>query len=153
MVAEKLRKYLDGKGIKYTTIKHSPAYTAQELAHAVHIPGKEIAKTVIVKAGDEMAMVVLPASKRVSLEALRDIAGTSNLRLAFEAEFRTMFPGCEVGAMPPFGLLYGIETYVDPSLAEDRVIAFNAGTHAEVIRMAWEDFEMLARPRIVAMSV
>lgn len=153
MIAKKIRSFLDEKGVKYVAISHSPAYTAQEIAGLVHVPGKEMAKTVIVSVDDRMAMVVLPASKRVSFDELRKVVGTSNVRLAHEDEFARHFPDCEVGAMPPFGNLYGFDVYVDPALQEDKEIFFNAGSHTELIRMAYEDFERLVEPRVVAMTI
>jgi len=153
MIAKKIRTYLDEKSVKYVAISHSPAYTAQEIAALVHVPGKEMAKTVIVSMEDRLAMVVLPASKRVSFDELRRVVGSTNVRLAREDEFARFFPDCEVGAMPPFGNLYGFDVYVDPTLAEDKEIFFNAGSHTEVIRMAYADFERLVEPRVVAMTI
>jgi Ala-tRNA(Pro) deacylase len=153
MIAEKVRSFLDEQKVKYVTIKHSTAYTAQELAHAAHLPGKEVAKSVMVKTDDRMAMVVLPASRRVSLDEVGRVVGGRNVRLAQESEFKDVFPGCELGAMPPFGNLYGVDVYVDPALAEDQEIAFNAGTHTELIRMSYADFERVVRPRIAALAV
>lgn len=153
MIARKIKQFLDENHIKYLAITHSGAYTAQEIAASVHVPGKEVAKSVIVSIDDDMAMVVLPASKRVSFDGLSSIVG-KEVELAHESDFARVFPDCEVGAMPPLGNLYGLDVYVDPSLTEDEEIVFNAGTHREVIRMAYSDFERLAQPRImeVAMS-
>lgn len=153
MIARKIRSFLDEKHVKYIAISHSPAYTAQEIAALVHVPGREMAKTVIVSMEDRLAMVVLPASKRVSFDVLRKVVGTSNVRLAREDEFARFFPDCEVGAMPPFGNLYGFDVYVDPALAEDEEIFFNAGSHTEVMRMKYADFEMLVQPRVVSMTI
>lgn len=153
MIAAKIRTFLDQNGIRYVTIKHSPAFTAQAVAQSGHIPGKEMAKTVIVKLDEQMAMVVLPASRRVALDEVAAVVGTTNVRLAHEYEFKDLFPGCEIGAMPPFGNLYGLPVYVDPLLAENEQIAFNAGTHTEMIRMAYRDFASLVEPKIVAMTV
>lgn len=153
MVARKIRMFLDEKRVKYVATSHSPAYTAQEIAALAHVPGKDMAKTVIVSLDDRLAMVVLPASKRVSFDELRHVVGTSNVRLAREDEFARHFPDCEVGAMPPFGNLYGFDVYVDHALAEDDEIAFNAGSHTELIRMAYKDFEELVQPRVVAMTI
>lgn len=152
MIDRRLKEYLDENNVKYITIAHSRAFTAQEIAASAHVPGREMAKSVVVKFGRKMGMVVLPASARVDFDLLKEAVGESDVRLATEAEFRAMFPGCELGAMPPFGGLYGMETFVSPRLAEDEEIAFNAGSHTELIRMHWADFERLAKPRIVAMS-
>jgi len=153
MIAAKVRSFLDEHKVKYVTVKHSPAYTAQELAHSAHLSGNEVAKSVMVKTDDRMAMVVLPASKRVSLDEVRRVVGGRNVRLAHESEFKDAFPGCELGAMPPFGNLYGVDVYVDPALAEDKEIAFNAGTHTELIRMSYADFERVVRPRVAALAI
>lgn len=153
MIAEKIRAFLDQNGVRYVTIKHSPAFTAQAVAQSGHIPGKEMAKTVIVKVDEKMAMVVLPASRRVALDELAAVVGSNNVRLAHEYEFKDVFTGCEVGAMPPFGNLYGLPVYVDPLLTENEQIAFNAGTHTEMIRMAYKDFESTVKPNVVAMTI
>jgi Ala-tRNA(Pro) deacylase len=152
MTAEKVRALLDRNQVRYVSIRHSPAYTAHEIAQSAHVSGKEMAKTVIVKIESWMAMVVLPASRRLSLETLQSVVGTRNVRLAKEHEFANLFPDCEPGAMPPFGNLYGLDVYVDPALALDDEIVFNAGTHTELIRMRYVDFENLVQPKIVAVA-
>ena len=149
MPIRKLKQLLDDQGVKYVMISHSPAFTAQEIAAAAHIPGMELAKTVVVRVDGEMALAVLPASRYVDLEALREAIGAQTVGLAQEGEFKGMFPDCEVGAMPPFGKLYGMKTYVADSLTDDESIAFNAGTHTELMRLSYEDFEKLAEPEIV----
>jgi Ala-tRNA(Pro) deacylase len=138
--------FLDKEHVKYVTIGHSPAYTAQEIAALAHIPGKELAKTVIVKVDEELAMVVLPASEMVRLDHLRESLGTEFVELAEEDEFKGEFPDCETGAMPPFGNLYGMKVFVDQSLREDDEIAFNAGSHDELIRLPYADYERLVHP-------
>lgn len=149
MPTDKLKSFLDENAVKYVTIRHSPAYTASEIAQSAHIPGRELAKTVMVKAGDDLAMVVLPASQRVDTARISKAAGGETVVLAKEEEFRARFPGCEVGAMPPFGNLYGMKVYLSPKLAEDEEIAFNAGSHTELIRLKYADFERLAKSAIV----
>ena len=151
MPAKKLRDFLDQQQIKYTTIRHSQAFTAQEIAHSVHISGKDIAKTVIVKIDGQLAMVVLPASDQVVFPFLKDVTGT-DVELATEREFKDRFPDCEVGAMPPFGNLFDMDVYVSECLSENDEIAFNAGTHTELIRMSYSDYERLVRPKIVRLS-
>ena len=136
MPVKKLKEFLDSNQVKYATISHSAAYTAQEIAASAHVPGKELAKTVMVKIDGKMAMAVLPASFKVDLEHLKEAAGAEHVELAGEREFRDMFPGCETGGMPPFGNLYGMDVYVSAKLAEDTEIAFNAGSHTELVRMA-----------------
>jgi len=149
MPATKVKAYLDKQGIKYVSILHSAAYTAPEIAASAHVKGRDFAKTVIVMIADEMAMVVVPASRRVLLSELRDMLETPHVRLASEAEFKDRFPDCDLGAMPPLGNLYGMPTYVSGHLAEEKVIAFNAGTHTEVIKMSYDDFEHLVQPTVL----
>jgi Ala-tRNA(Pro) deacylase len=146
MPSRKVIEYLDSEGVKYVSVKHSPAYTAQEVAASAHIPGKELAKTIMVKLDSTMAMVILPASFHVDFGRLKDVAGVGEVELASEAEFRDLFPGSEVGAMAPFGNLYGMDVYVAVPLTEDEEIAFNAGSHTELIRLAYADFERLVKP-------
>ena len=152
MPVKKLKEYLDSEKIKYVSLTHSPAFTAMEVAESAHVPGRELAKTVIVKLDGRMAMAVLPSTRKVDLNLLRESAGAEEAKLATEAEFKSLFPDCETGAMPPFGNLYGMEVYVSPNLAEDDQIAFNAGSHTEVMRLAYQDFERLVKPRMVRMT-
>ena len=150
MPAQKLKEFLDSNKVKYVAVSHSPAYTAQEIAASAHVPGKQLAKTVMVKIDGKMAMAVLPASYRVDFDRLKAGAGASNVSLASEGEFRALFPECEVGAMPPFGNLYDMAVYADQSLTEDEEILFNAGSHKELVKMAYKDFENLVKPSIAA---
>jgi Ala-tRNA(Pro) deacylase len=153
MPLEKLTNYLDEKGIKYVVVRHSKAFTAQEVAASAHIPGKEMVKTVMVKVDDEIKMFVLPSTHNVDLEAIKDTFDAGNVELASEAEFEDMFPDCELGAMPPFGNLFDMDTYVAEVLTEDEKIAFNAGTHKEVVKLNYKDFEDLVNPEIVPIGV
>ena len=148
MLAKSLKAYLDKRKVKYLTITHSPAYTASEVAQAAHVPGAIMAKTVMVEIDGKPAMAVLPANQRVRLDDLRDLTATDDVRLAHEDEFKRFFPDCEAGAMPPFGNLYDMPTYVSPGLAAKGEIVFNAGTHTEAIRMSWSDYEHLVKPRV-----
>lgn len=149
MPARKLKEFLDAQGVAYRSITHAPTYTAQETAQAAHVPGYELAKTVMVELDGKMVMVVVPATRKVVLQDLREITGAARVRFATEEEFKNLFPDCEIGAMPPFGNLYGLEVYVAPALAADPEIAFNAGTHTEVIIMRYADFERLVHPKVV----
>jgi Ala-tRNA(Pro) deacylase len=149
MPARKLKEFLDRNTIKYVSIQHSPAYTAQEVAASAHISGRDMAKTVIVKIEEAVVMVVLPANRKVALSELRELLGADKVKLATEEEFQSLFPDCEIGAMPPFGNLYGLPVYVAPSLAEEAEIAFNAGTHTEVIQLAYRDFDRLVQPKLM----
>jgi len=151
MPVAKLKEFLDAQGVKYVSIVHSKAYTAMQVAESAHIRGKDLAKTVMVWMDGKLVMAVLPATQQVHLERLRKGAGAEELELAQEHDFKDVFPGCEVGAMPPFGNLYGMPVLVDPRLAEDQEIAFNAGSHSELIRLAYQDFEHLVKPRAVPM--
>lgn len=153
MPAKKLKAFLDDNNIKYVTIRHSKAYTAQEMAAVTHISGKEVAKTVIIRIDGKIAMAVLPASYHIDFKLLSEIFGTSKISLANEIEFNYLFPDCEVGAMPPFGNLYDMEVFVAESLSEDEEIAFNAGTHTEMIKMSYKDFEMLENPKVLKFSL
>jgi Ala-tRNA(Pro) deacylase len=152
MPLTKIKEFLDEHKIKYTIIKHSSAYTAQEIAASAHISGKELAKTVMIKFDGKMAMAVLPASYKISFDDLKEVLGVEKVRLAYEQEFMDKFPDCEVGAMPPFGNLYGMDVYVAESLTDDEEIAFNACSHTELIRMKYDDFEKLAKPKRLKFS-
>lgn len=147
MPSRKLKEFLDANTVRYVSIRHSIAYTAQEIASLTHIRGKEIAKTVILKADGQTLMAVIPGSHRVDLVLFAAVAGVAKAQIASEYDFKAMFPDCETGAMPPFGNLYGLPVYVAKPLTEDADIAFNAGTHSELIRMAYSDFERLVRPK------
>jgi len=152
MPVKKLKEFLDGSNIKYVTIRHSSAYTSQEIAASAHVSGKEFAKTVMIKVDGKMAMAVLPASYQVDFGKLQEIFGTKMVSLASEAEFKYSFPDCEVGAMPPFGNLYDMEVFVAKTLAEDKEISFNAGSHTEMIKMNYEDFARLVQPHVLQFS-
>ena len=152
MPVRKLIEFLNSSEIKYVIISHSKAYTSQEIAASAHIPGKEMAKTVMVKTDGKMTMAVLPASYKVNFDQLKEATGTGKIQLASEQEFADMFPECEIGAMPPFGNLYGMEVFVAATLAEDEEIAFNAGSHTELIRLLYKDFERLVKPKVVKFS-
>ena len=152
MPVKKLKEFLDREKIKYVSIVHSPAYTAQEVAASAHITGKELAKTVIVELDGQMAMAVLPANRKIVLQDLREVTGSDNVKFASEESFEQKFPDCETGAMPPFGNLYGMEVYAAESLGENEEIAFNAGSHTEAMRLAYKDFERLVKPRVLSFT-
>ena len=153
MPSKKLKAFLDENKVKYISIQHSSAYTAQEIAAIAHIPGKDLAKTVIIKIDGKMAMAVLPASYKVSFDNLKSALGVNEVRLAYEQEFMDKFPDCEIGAMPPFGNIYGLEVFVAESLAEEEEIDFNACNHTELIKMSFSDFEKLVKPKRIKFSV
>ena len=152
MPSQMLKEYLDNNDIKYVSIMHSLAFTSVEIAKHSHIPSKEMAKTVILKVDGELAMAVVPATIKVDIELLKDALDSDNITLATEPEFTKRFPDCEVGAMPPFGNLYDMNVFVDEDLTEDREIAFNAGSHLEVIKMNYKDFENLVKPQFIMLS-
>jgi Ala-tRNA(Pro) deacylase len=149
MPATKLKKYLDSHHIKYDTLSHALAYTSGEIAAEAHISGKELAKTVMVKLDGKLAMAVLPGPNKVNFQLLKDATGAKNVELAKEQEFKDQFPDCEVGAMPPFGNLYDMDVYVEETLSWDDEIGFNAGTHSEIIKLAYKDFETLVHPKVI----
>lgn len=149
MPSRLLKNYLDEHDTPYVSIQHSMAFRAIDIARSIHIPSRELAKTVIIKVNNELAMAVVPANYLVKLDILREALNTDNIELADEAEFAKRFPDCEVGAMPPFGVLYDMDVYVAESLSEDEKIAFNAGSHLEVIQMNYKDYEALVKPRFI----
>jgi Ala-tRNA(Pro) deacylase len=152
MPVRTLKAFLDREKIKYVSITHSTAYTAQEVAALAHVAGKEMAKTIIVELDGQMAMAVLPANRKVVLQDLRDITGSDRVKFATEEDFKNRFPDCETGAMPPLGNLYGMEVYLAEALARNDHIAFNAGSHTEVIQLAFHDFERLVNPKVVSFT-
>ena len=150
-ISASLKSFLDENQIPYSVLTHTTAYTAQGAAATMQISGRELAKSVVLWAGEEMILAVLPAPNHVKLEKLAAEVGKS-VRLATEQEFSSLFPDCELGAMPPFGSLYNLPTYVDESMAADEAIVFNAGTHRDAIRMRYEDFVRVARPRVCSFT-
>lgn len=149
MPAQKLKKFLDENDVKYVTITHSAAVTSLEIAASAHVKGQQLAKTVIVKLDGKMAMAVLPANYAVDLDLLQLETESTTAELAAEEEFAPLFAGCEAGAMPPFGNLYGLPVYVEQSLSVNESIAFNAGTHRELVKMSYKDFVRLVEPVVI----
>lgn len=152
MTSQRLQDYLNEKHVHYDTVTHPHAFTAQQTAASAHIDSHSMAKTVMVRLDGKLAMAVLPSNEWLDVEQLRIAAGAREARLASESEFRDRFPECEVGAMPPFGNLYGMEVYVADSLADDERIAFNAGNHRELMWIDLRDFERLVHPHRAAMT-
>jgi Ala-tRNA(Pro) deacylase len=152
-VAAKLKQYLDNNNVQYSVLTHERSYTAQDTAAAAHVSGRELAKTVVIKADDRFVLAVLPAPRKVDLKRLQVFLQAADVRMAYEAEFSSLFPECEVGAMPPFGNLYGMQVYVDRSLTRDEEIVFNASTHVDAIRMRYGEFERLVCPVIADFSL
>lgn len=149
MPVKSLKEFLDKHHVKYVTMLHSPAFTAPEVAATAHVPGREMAKTVVVKIDGRLALVVVPANDRVDLAHVREVTGANAVDLAGEMEFRDKFPGCEVGAMPPFGNLYDLPVFVAEPLTQVEHIVFNAGSHAELMQVAYQDFARLVQPRVL----
>lgn len=143
----RLKAHLDEAGVQYSPVTHIPTYSAQYAAAVMHAPGKEVAKTVAVRAGDKVLLAVLPAPYHINLKKLAALAG-AEVRLLDEAACNKLFPDCEPGAIPPFGELYGLPVYMDQALAEDPEIIFSAGTRSDAVRMRKADFVRLAKPRI-----
>jgi Ala-tRNA(Pro) deacylase len=148
MLPASISRYLERHGVNFSVVEHSVAYTAQEEAAAMHVPGREWAKAVVCMVDDQPTLAVLPADRLVDLDRLREACGAKSARLANEAEFRSLYSDCEVGAMPPFGPLYQQPVVVDRSLTSDPEILFNGGSHREAIRMRYRDFEALVRPTV-----
>jgi Ala-tRNA(Pro) deacylase len=153
MPVTQLKEFLDKNKVKYVSIRHSTAYTAQEIAASAHVKGRNMAKTVIVKIDGKIALAVLPAKYQIDLEKLQKSCKASSLKLAREEEFSHLFPGCETGAMPPFGNIYKLPVYADETLKKDEEIAFNACSHTELIQIPYKDFERLAKPKFCKFSV
>jgi Ala-tRNA(Pro) deacylase len=151
-IPRRITEFLDSHGIPYEYRVHPPTYTAQKTAQSEHISGKAFAKTVMVVADNRMIMAVVPASHHVDLNQLRQMLAASEVRLATEHEFANLFPGCDLGAMPPLGNLYGRDVCVDVSLKEAHSITFNAGSHTETITMKYADFVSVVRPRVGAFA-
>jgi len=148
----RLQHFLHDQHIPFETIHHARALTAQETAASAHIQGHRLAKTVMVTIDGLLAMVVVPASQRVHFGLLRKATGAHEAELATEAEFSDRFPDCEVGAMPPFGNLYDMDVYIDDTLTASGEIAFNAGTHTDLLRMQYREFERLVKPKHVQLT-
>lgn len=149
MAVKQLKDLLESQKVKYKSTTHSPAFTSQEIAAAAHVSGKELAKTVIVKTDGHLAMVVLPANHQVNFAKLKEALGTKAVDLASESEFKDKFPGCEVGAMPPFGNLYDMPVFVESDLSKQDRIMFNGGSHSELVELSYQDFDRLVHPKVV----
>ena len=152
MPSPRLKEFLDQQNVKYITISHSLAFTSLDIAKSAHIPTKQLAKTVILKINGQASMVVSPAAYKIDIENLSAAFRGATIELADEEEFMHWFPDCEVGAMPPFGNLYDMDVYVAERLTENDDIAFNAGSHLEVIQMHYKDFETLVKPKLVILE-
>jgi Ala-tRNA(Pro) deacylase len=148
-LSDRLRSFLDSHQAEFTLTTHPKAFTAREVAAAEHLPPREVAKTVVVFGDGAYRTIVIAASKLVDFQEVRIAMGLRQARMATETELKELFPDCELGAMPPFGPLYGLPVYLDNNLASQDTIAFNAGTHREVIHMKMAEFRRLASPIVV----
>ena len=146
-------KFLKSRRVRFQLRHHPARYTAQEVAAAEHIAGDEVAKVVIIKAGERFAMCVLPATYVLEMAQVSKALGAGEARLATEEEIAGLFPDCEVGAMPPFGAEYGLDTYVEARLAADEEVLIPAGSHEDSVLMTWKDFERLAKPKVASFGV
>ncbi len=149
---QKLLTFLDDNQAKYTRHSHPTAYTAREVASMEHVPAHKIAKTVVFLSENGYGMAVLPGDSMLDVHGLQTLLRVSRLRLATESELNDLFPDCELGAMAPFWNLCGLPVFVDSSLADQETIAFNAGTHRDVLHMRFEDYHSLVQPSIVVAS-
>lgn len=146
-ILKRLKEILDEAKVPYEVYNHPLAYTAQEIAAKQHVSGNELAKVVMIEADDELVMGVVRGNDKINLHMVEDSLGVRHARLATEDEFVARFPECEIGAMPPFGNLYGLKVYVDPALAKDEYIYFNAGNHVQTVRLKYVDFARLVQPQ------
>ena len=145
-IPQRIRDYLDSQNVPYETLHHSQAFTAQEVAHSLHVSGKKCVKAVVAEGDNKTVIVVMPASHRLNLQELKAALKVNQLEMLVESELVGLFPDCDLGAVPPFGNLYGIDVWVDRAVASTEKILFCAGTHEDCIRMRYSDFAKLARP-------
>jgi len=149
---KRLEKLFHEKKVKFSVAKHAEAFSAQRVAGLLHIPGQQLAKVVMVKADDQWAMLVLPAPYKLDFAKVKKVLKAADVRLAREEEFAGLFPDCEVGAQPPFGSLYNLPVYVDRTLTIQPEIAFPAGSHREIMQIAYADFERIVQPTVADFS-
>lgn len=147
-----LKSFLEQEKIHYEVLKHPEAFTAQEVAHAVHKTGKVLAKTVVIDADGKHVMVVVPANHKVKLDAVKKLLGSKEVRLSPEENLYGLFPDCDLGAMPPIGSLYNMKVLVSSALSENPEIIFNACTHTDCVKMAFSDFQRLVVPTLAEVS-
>jgi Ala-tRNA(Pro) deacylase len=145
---ERIEQYLRENGVPFEVMTHPEVFTMQEVAAALHVPGGQVAKVVMVRSDGDMTMLVVPAPYRLDLAKVRGLLGVKRVSLAREEDFEGLFPDCETGAMPPFGNLYDIPVYVDQALAEEENVVFRVGTHQETIKIAYADYARLAHPTV-----
>jgi Ala-tRNA(Pro) deacylase len=151
-ISGKLQAFLKEAKVKYTAMKHAVVYTAQEIAAAQHVPGKQLAKCVLVKTERGPVLAVLSASALIHLKKLKALVRAKSLSIGKEADIKAAFPDVEVGAMAPFGNLYGVPVAADRTLGEAGEIVFNAGSHTDTIKMRYQDFVRLVKPKLGAFA-
>ena len=147
-----LIKYLTANNVSYRLLRHVPAFNAHSVAQATHVPDTALAKTLLVKAGKVYWMAVVRGDQRLSERLLKRALEVHHAHLAHEEDLDLLFPDCEIGAMPPFGNLYGFPVVVDKGLAEDDEIVFNACTHSDSVRMKFSEYERLVHPIIAEIA-
>lgn len=143
---------LNESKVRYEILHHPEAVTAQRIAQAEHVKGRHHAKVVMIKSGEQRLMAVLPADHQIDLEKVGKVIGKT-ASLDSEKEFKSLFPDCAIGAMPPFGNLYGLPTYVDKSLAAQDYIVFEAGTHSDAIKLSYRDYEKIVKPQVEDLAI
>lgn len=151
-ILKKLKAVLDEAKISYEVYNHPLAYTAQEIASAQHVSGKELAKVVMLMVDGGLVMGVITGNQKIGLYTVKASLGAKEARLATEDEFTSRFPECEIGAMPPFGNLFGLPVVVDPAVEKDEYVYFNAGNHAQTVHLRYKDFERLVTPRLARLT-
>jgi len=151
-ILKRLKVVLDEAKVPYEIYNHPLAYTAQEIAAKQHVSGNELAKVVMIEADAQLVMGVIRGNDKIDLRLVEESLNVRHARLATEDEFIARFPECEIGAMPPFGNLYGLKVYVDPALAKDEHIYFNAGNHVQTVRIEYKDFVRLVQPEVVRLA-
>ena len=152
MPARRLTNFLNQNNVHYLLIPHPNTYTTAATGATTHISGRDIAKPVMVRINGQPAMAVIPGSRHLDLNALKNALGAKEVQLMTEQEFASAFPDCEIGAMPPFGILYDLPLYVDERLSRKAEISFNAGSHRELVRLAYKDFERLQQPKVLQIA-
>ena len=151
-IPKQLIDCLNESKVRYEILHHPEAVTAQRIAQAEHVKGRHHAKVVMIKSGEQRLMAVLPADHQIDLEKVGKVIGKT-ASLDSEKEFKSLFPDCAIGAMPPFGNLYGLPTYVDKSLAAQDYIVFEAGTHSDAIKLSYRDYEKIVKPQVEDLAI
>ena len=141
-LAETVRTFLAKRSIDYDLVPHPHTGSSHETAVAAHVSEDHIAKAVIVRDDTGYTMVVVPASNRVEIEHLRKELNR-DFHLSTEDELAKLFNDCEAGAVPPLGLAYGVETFLDQALTSLANVYLEAGDHEQLIHTTGDDFRTL----------